>query len=94
MSTVNFQLCSVLGRFQSSVVIQPQPQLTVRRLDQLELVGVGLGEPLDDVDLHQRHLHGVHVLRTARRVRHPQLQRGGRQGKEGRSLSLLRPTFK
>ena len=49
--------------------------LTVGRPDELEAVGVGLCEALDDVDLHERHLHGVHVLRPARRVRHPQLQR-------------------
>ena len=51
-----------------------QSLLTVRRPDQVEVVGVRFGEPLYDVDLHQGHLHRVHVLGAAGGVGHPQLK--------------------
>ncbi len=45
--------------------------ITVCRFDELQLVWIGLGEPLDQVDLLERDLHGVLVLAAARRVRNP-----------------------
>jgi hypothetical protein len=53
---------------------EKKEMVTLRRLDELELLRVGLDEPLDQVDLLQGDLHGVLVLGPAGRVRHPQLQ--------------------
>ena len=61
----------------SRVAISGLPySLTIRRPDQLEVVWVRFGESFDDVDLHQGHLHRVHVLGAAGGVGNPQLTRG------------------
>lgn len=47
--------------------------LTVGGGAERELRVVLVGEPLDEVDLLERQLHGVAVLRVARHVRRPEL---------------------
>ena len=45
-------------------------------VDEGQVGGVLHDEPLDEVDLLERDLHGVAVLGAAGSVRHPQLERG------------------
>jgi len=51
------------------------------------VLGIGVGQALDEVNLLQGDLHGVAVLRAARRVRHEELA-GGRRTKVFSPFSL------
>ena len=51
-----------------------QKLLTIGSLDQLQLLGVILCEPLYELDLFQSQLDGVLMLRTAGGVSYPKLE--------------------